>query len=229
MLCPQKNNPYFSQMKELSVLIHKELVSQVRSQSNLPSIILYVLSTTFIVFAAFVQINPKAWITLYWIIVVLASANAAQQSFDELKGIESLYYYQMSSVGNYFAAKVTSSFLLIIVLSILTFLGLSLFAGMPIKNFSLFLMTNLLAWIGLAFIFSFLALIIVKIEGRSGLLPLLAFPLLLPLLLEVIKLSSISSGMMMDTGYWGDLLLLGAVDLITIALSLLLIRYLWQA
>jgi heme exporter protein B len=216
-------------MQELGILIRKELISQIRSQSNLPSIILYVLSTTFIVFTAFVQVNPKTWITLYWIIVVLASANAAQQSFDELKGIESLYYYQLSSVGNYFAAKVSSTLILIGILSILTFIGLGLFAGVPIRHPSLFLLTNILAWVGLAFIFSFLSFIIVKVEGRSGLLPLLAFPLLLPLLMEVIKLSSIAAGILMDTEYSGDLLLLAAIDCISIAISLLLIRYLWQA
>ena len=216
-------------MNPLGALIKKELTTQVRSQSNLPSIILYVLSTTFIVFSAFVQLDPKSWITLYWIIIILSSANAAQQSFDELKGIDSLYYYQLTSAGTYYSAKVFSTFILIALLSLLTFLGLTMFAGTPITNIGLFLMTNLLAWIGLSFIFSFLSFIIVKIEGRSGLLPLLAFPLLLPLLLEVIKLSAISSRVVMDTQYSNDLLLLGAVDLIAIALSLLLIRYLWQS
>lgn len=215
-------------MKQLAVLIRKELVSQVRSQSNLPAIVLYVLSTTFIVFTAFVQVDPKSWITLYWIIVILASANAAQQSFDELKGIESLYYYQMTSSGHYFSAKVFSTFLLIAILSVLTFLGLSVFAGTPIKDVGLFFMTNLLSWIGLSFIFGFLSFITVKIDGRGGLLPLLAFPLLLPLLMQNIKLSSISAGIISDTQYFTDLLLLGAVDLIAIALSLLLIRYIWQ-
>lgn len=215
-------------MKQLAVLIRKELVSQVRSQSNLPAIVLYVLSTTFIVFTAFVQVDPKSWITLYWIIVILASANAAQQSFDELKGIESLYYYQMTSSGHYFSAKVFSTFILIAILSVLTFLGLTVFAGTPIKNVGLFFMTNLLSWIGLAFIFGFLSFITVKIDGRGGLLPLLAFPLLLPLLMQNIKLSSIAAGIISDTQYFTDLLLLGAVDLIAIALSLLLIRYIWQ-
>ena len=216
-------------MKQITALIRKELVTQIRSQSNLPSVILYVLSTTFIVFTAFTQIAPKSWITLYWIIIILASANAAQQSYDELRGIDSLYYFQLTSAGQYFGAKVFSTFILIAVLSILTFLGLSLFAGNPIEDLTLFLMTNILAWIGLSFIFGFLSFLVVKVEGRSGLLPLLAFPLLLPLLMEVIQLSAISSRIVMDTQYFNDLLLLGGVDLVAIALSLILIRYIWQS
>jgi heme exporter protein B len=210
-------------------LIKKEMLSQLRSQSSIQSLILYVFSTTFIVFTAFFEITPKAWITLYWIILILSLSNTAQQSFFELKGIQAWYYYASTSVHHYFISKVVTVFILLVVISLCIVGGLSLFSSFVIKDVGLFILTNMLSIVGLSVIFTFISFIVVKVQGKSALLPLLAFPLLVPILSLCVRLSSISAGLIMDTQYEMDLLLLLGVDMIAIALSLLLIRYLWQS
>lgn len=216
-------------MNRWLVLWQKEMVAQWRSQSSLPAVILYVLSTTFIVFAAFARIDERTWVVLYWIILVLSAAQSAQNSFRDVEGVSGWYYYSICKVEEYFFSKVAANFILLSLMAVLTFLGLSLFSGMPIRNLGLFLAVNISAWLGLSLLFSFLGFLNAKIEGQRGLLPLLSFPLLLPILLEVIKLSTISAGAMTDTEYMSDLYILLAVDALILALTLLLIRYLWQS
>lgn len=210
-------------------LWRKEMVAQWRSQSSLPAIILYVLSTTFIVFAAFARVDERSWVVLYWIILVLSAAQSAQNAFRDTEGLSGWYYYSICRVEEYFFSKAAANFFLLAVMAVLTFFGLSLFAGMPVRDFSLFVSVNVTAWVGLSLLFSFLGFLNAKIEGQRGLLPLLAFPLLLPILLEVIQLSTISAGAIVDTQYMSDLYILLAVDALILAMTLLLIRYLWQS
>lgn|GEM_PF-909616 len=216
-------------MKRWYSMWKKEMVAQWRSQSSLPAIILYVLSTTFIVFSAFARIDERNWVVLYWIILVLSAAQSAQNSFRDSEGMSGWYYFSICKVEEYFFSKVAANFFLLALMAVLTFLCLSLFSGMPIRDFTLFLEVNIAAWIGLSLLFSFLGFLNAKIEGQRGLLPLLSFPLLLPILLEVIKLSTISAGAMIDTEYAADLYILLAVDALILAMTLMLIRYIWQS
>ncbi len=216
-------------MNRWYVLWKKEMVAQWRSQSSLPAIILYVISTTFIVFTAFARIDERSWVVLYWIILVMSAAQAAQNAFRDIEGVNGWYYYSLCRVEEYFFSKVAANFILLLIMATLTFLALSLFSGMPIRDLPLFIGVNISACIGFSILFSFLGFLNAKIEGQRGLLPLLSFPLLLPILLEVLKLSTISAGAMTDTEYMSDLYILLAVDALILALALLLIRYLWQS
>ncbi len=220
---------YHCAMNRWYALWQKEMKSHWRSQSSLPAVILYVISTTFIVFASFARIDDRSWMVLYWIIVVLSASHAAQSAFRDTEGIEGWYYYGLCRVEEYFFAKVAANFILMGVIASLTFASLSLFAGTPVRDPLLFFLINVSAWIGLALLFSFLGFLNAKVDGQRGLLPLLTFPLLLPILLQVIKLSSIASGSITDTSYLADIYILLAVDALILALSLLLIRYLWQS
>ena len=67
--------------KEIYFLLRKELVLELRMGYALGGILLYVLSTVFIIFSSFVQLPSQTWNILFWIILLFAAVNAITKSF----------------------------------------------------------------------------------------------------------------------------------------------------
>jgi heme exporter protein B len=105
---------------------------------------------------------------------------------------------------------------------------LSVFFKNPIPDFGLFALTVELACLGLASGLTLVSALSAKAGKNAGLLPVLGFPLILPTLLLVIKLSVNA----LDQLGWDlarpHIFSLLALDTIMVALSFMLFPYLWR-
>jgi len=213
-------------------LFKKEIILELRQKYALNGILLYVFSTLYIIFIGFQKITPEAWITLYWIVILFASVNAGAKSFiQEGKG-RLLYYYGISSPENIILSKLLYNCILIAVISVIAFIGFLVFFGNVVDKPWNFAIIMLLGSTGLAGVFTMVSAIASKARGSATLMTILSFPVIIPQLLLLIKLSRRAAGMAIsninfDIGY-KELIGLACINLIVVIVSFMLFPYLWR-
>lgn len=215
-------------LQEIGWLIRKDLVLELRSKYAIGGILLYVCSTIFIVYASFIQISTPVWNTLFWIVILFASVNAIVKSFVQENSNRQLYYYVLVNPIASILAKILYNIGLLLVLSVLSWLALGLVAGNPVRDSWQFFLALLLGSIGFSITFTFIAAISAKADNSATLMAVLSFPLVIPILMTLIKLSANALGLLRDTGVGEDILILLAIDLVLLGMSFLLYPFLWR-
>jgi heme exporter protein B len=215
--------------KEIGILLRKELLLELRNKYAISGILLYVFSTIFIIYAASVgNVQLESWNTLFWIIILFASVNAVLKSFIQENSNQQLYYYTLANPTAIILSKVIYNTGLLLVLCVLTWLSFGFIVGDPIKESGQFALVLLLASSGFSITFTFVSAIAGKTTNNATLMAILSFPLTIPILLTLIKLSAGAMRMIQDTSSENDILILVAIDLILLALSFVLFPFLWR-
>lgn len=215
-------------INEIGYLLKKELTIELRQKYAIGGILLYVVSTIFIVYMAFVNVTPMAWNTMFWIIILFASVNAVAKSFIQESGNRQLYYYSLASPSAVILSKIIYNVILLLVISFLAYGAFSLVAGNPVKKNDEFMIAIFLGSIGLSIAITFISAIASKANNSSTLMAILSFPILIPILMTLLKISSNALGLITDTAVWKDMVILISIDLILISLAFVLFPFLWK-
>jgi heme exporter protein B len=209
-------------------LIQKEFIIEFRQRYAISGIVLYVFSMVFVVYIASIKVQPPVWNILFWLIVLFAGINAVVKSFVQESGARSLYYYQLADPTILLLSKIVYNTLLLLVLSSLSFGVYGLVAGNPVKNMPLFALIILLAALGFGIAFTFIASIAAKANNSATLMAILSFPVILPILMTLVRLSTIALRLIQDTAYKKDIYNLLAIDAILLALAFILFPFIWR-
>ncbi len=81
---------------------------------------------------------------------------------------------------------------------------------------------------GFSITFTFVSAIASKADSSSTLMAILGFPLIIPVLLTLIKLSANALRLMRDTGIEKDVMILVSIDLLLLGIALVLFPFLWR-
>lgn len=213
---------------QIKYLIAKEAKLEMRNKYALGGILLYVVSTVFVSYLSFKQIiNPATWNALFWIILLFASINGVAKSFiNETRG-RLLYLYTLVSPQAVILSKIIYNVFLLSIISGLCLFVYTLFVGNIIQDLALFIVTLLLGSFGFSSLLTMVSAIASKTNNNFTLMAILSFPIMMPLLMVLIKLSknAIDGLDVWDTN---SLLILLFLNVIIVALSYLLFRYLWR-
>jgi len=212
----------------LLTLLHKEFLLEFRQRYALSGIVLYVFSMVFVVYIASIKVQAQVWNILFWLIVLFASINAVVKSFVQESGSRQLYYYQVTDPSILLLAKIIYNTLLLLTISVLSFGTYSLVAGNPVKDMPLFCLTVALGSVGFSIAFTFIASIAAKANNSATLMAILSFPVILPILLTLIRLSQIALRLIQDTSYKRDIVNLLAIDAILLTLTFVLFPFIWK-
>lgn len=215
-------------LSEIWFLLRKDITLELRQKYAISGILLYVLSTVFVVYLVFVQLNPRVWNAMFWIIILFASVNAVTKSFMQESGYRALYYYSIANPIAVIISKIIYNVLLLSFLTLLTFGFLSLVTENPVKDMQLFITTMFLGSVGLAITLTFISSIAVKANNSATLMAILSFPVVIPILITLIKLSAVSLRLIRDTSYGQDILSLLAIDLILVSVAFILFPFVWR-
>jgi len=209
-------------------LLHKEFLLEWRQKYALGGILLYVCSTVFVVYAANGEIQPEVWNSLFWIVILFTSVNAVMKSFVQENSNRALYYYQLADPIAVLVAKMIYNILLLLLLSLLAFGAFILFISNPVLKTSQFFLALFLGGMGFSIALTFISAIASKATNSATLMAVLAFPVILPILLSVIQLSSkafLEASMRSSNS---NIATLAGIDLILLAFSLVLFPFLWR-
>ena len=215
-------------VQEIYHLIAKEFRLEMRRKYALGGILLYVISSVYIVYAGFFQIPKQSWNAIFWVLLLFASINAVAKSFVQENQGSQLYLYQLARPAAVLIAKMIYNTGLLLLIGLLTYIVLATFAGNPVRDFKLFFSILCLAALGLSIAFTFTAAIAAKSDSGAGLLAILSFPIVIPILMSLVKLSASALGLITDTSYFTDIFNLLAIDALLLALTFFLFPYLWR-
>lgn len=209
-------------------LLHKEFLLEFRQRYAISGIVLYVFSMVFVVFIASVRVQPPVWNILFWLIMLFVSINAVVKSFVQESGSRQLYYYQVANPVVLLLTKIIYNTLLLLVISVLAFGTYSIVAGNPVHDYPLFALVLLLGSFGFSITFTFTASIAAKANNSATLMAILSFPIIIPILLTLMRLSNIALRVIQDTSYQRDIINLLAIDAILLTLTFVLFPYIWR-
>lgn len=213
----------------LKYLILKDITLEYRSKYSIGGILLYVISTVFVCFLSFKKIaDIPTWNALFWIIILFASVNAVAKSFIQESRGKLLYYYQLASPQAMILAKIIYNSILVCFLSFLSLAIYSLMVGNPVNDLPQFFVTLIAGSIGLSSVLTLVSAIASKASNSVTLMSILSFPVILPLLIVLIKLTKNSiDGINWSVSY-PYFVSLVSLDVIVIVLAYLLFPYLWK-
>lgn len=216
-------------LKEISALVQKEVLLEWRQRYALGGIFLYVVTTVFICYLSFKNvIEVNTWNALFWIIVLFASVNASAKSFLQESRGRLLYYYTICSPQAFILSKIIYNAILMLVLTLTCFACYSLFLGNAVQNLGLFLLILVLGSIGISSLLTMISAIASKANNNFTIMAILAFPVIMPILMTVMRLSQSAINGMAVADSLKYLLVLFSLDVIVSVLSYMLFPYLWK-
>jgi heme exporter protein B len=215
-------------LNQVKVLVHKEVVLEWRSKYAFNGILLYVVSTIFVCYLSFQQINSITWNALFWIIMLFASVNAIAKSFlQENKGRQ-LYYYSIVNSRAVILSKIIYNILLMLLLSAIAFFFYTLVFNNPIGDILFYFLAVMIGSISFASVFTMISGIASKANNSGALMAILSFPIIIPLLIVLIKFSKNAMDGLDRSVSLNEIGVLAAINLIVVVVSLILFPYLWK-
>jgi len=218
--------------KEIRLLLRKEVVLEWRQRYALNGILLYVVGAVFICYLSFNlqqgTLKVVTWNALFWIIMLFAAVNAVAKSFVQERAGRAIYYYTVASPQGIIVSKIIYNTILLLVLAIACLLVYALVMGNPIQNLGLFAANLLLGAAGFSVTLTMVSSIASKANNNSSLMAILGFPVIIPMLLMVIKVSKNAiDGLALEVSY-NEILTLVALNAIVVVLSYILFPFLWR-
>jgi len=216
-------------LTEIKYLVMKDIRLEFKQRYAINGILLYVVSTIFVSYLSFANIIEAAtWNSLFWIIMLFAAVNAVSKSFVQESVARQLYYYTLASPQAIILSKMLYNFMLMGILSLLCLLVFTMLMGEFVINYPLFITALLLGSFGFASALTMIAAIASRTNNNFALMAILSFPVVMPILLTLMKVSSSA----LADGTFGVnykyLLALTMLNAIIIALSYVLFPYLWR-
>ena len=195
-------------------LIKKELLLEFRQKATIGGVLVYIIGTVFVSALCFKgKLDKPTWNALFWVITLFTSVTISGKSFFKETGGQALFNFLHYTPQQFIISKIFYVF----------------FIKNEVENMGLFVIILILASTGLAGVLSLMSAIASKASGNFAIMSILSFPVLLPIILVVIHLSKQAIDGIEWAGLGFDfLVILTALNILTIALSFILFPYLWR-
>ncbi|RTL59957.1 MAG: cytochrome C biogenesis protein [Sphingobacteriales bacterium] len=218
-----------SHIKNITALVKKDLLLEFRQQYTFYGILLYVASTIFVLYLAMKQPETNVWNGLFWMIQLFICINAVAKSFLAEGRGRMLYFYTIAGPVDFIISKLIYNGILMLLMSVVSLVLFTVFLGNPIIDTPRFIGMVCLGGLSLSLVFTLLAAIAAKAQQQAALMAILGFPLIIPQLLLLIKLSKAAFGEIYGAGVVTQItLLLIGLDVLVIALAIILFPFLWK-
>ena len=216
--------------KSVWALFYKDILLEFRQKHSFYGVLLYIASTIFVLYLALSDVpESSVWNTLFWITQLFIGINAVAKSFlQESKGRQ-LYYYSITSPTSFIAAKLIFNTLFMLLMSMISLFLFGVFLGFPVSDGLIFIGIVCLGGMGISLVFSLMSAIAAKAQQNAALMAILGFPVIIPQLLLLIRLSRTAFAEVFREGAVLQLAGLTLIfNVLVIALSLILYPYLWR-
>ncbi len=219
--------------KEVAYLVQKDFLLELRQKYAFNGMLLYVGSTVFVCYLSFrlrfANLEVPVWNALFWIILLFTSVNAIAKSFIQENRGRLLYYYSLVSPQSIILAKIVYNTALMLVLALICYSFYAVVLGNPVQDDAMFLLTIVLGALGFSTSLTMISSIAAKAANSSTLMAVLSFPVIIPMLLMLMKLSKNAIDGLDRSVSADELLTLLAINLIVVSVSYILFPYLWRS
>ena len=173
-------------------VLDKEIRMELRSKQGIASLLLFVLSSTFLFWLAVQKtvISDDVIASLMWMIILFAAALGLGRTFQsEEEGGTVLLLRMNVRNSSVYAGKLVFNFLLLLLVGLLATLAVAFLLPASIYSPTMLATTLVLGTLALAGATTLLSAINARVSGNTLLLPILLFPLLAPLLISAVNIT----------------------------------------
>ncbi|MBK7434469.1 MAG: heme exporter protein CcmB [Chitinophagaceae bacterium] len=210
-------------------LLKKDLLLEFRQQHTFYGILLYIASTIFVIYLSIDKPDAIVWNGLFWVIQLFISVNAVAKSFLQESRGKMLYFYTLVSPVEFVIAKIVYNIVLMILMSLISLGLFFLFLGNPVNDAAWFTAMVVLGGASISMVFTLMSAIAAKAQQNAALIAILGFPVILPQLLLLMRLSKVAFAEVFREGMVLQLagLIIG-LDVLVMAMAVILFPYLWK-
>ena len=210
-------------------LLKKDILLEFRQKHTFYGVLLYIASTIFVLYLSIESLDANVWNGLFWTIQLFICVNAVAKSFLQESRGRMLYFYSIASPVEFIVAKMIYNLLLMIVMSLLSLFLFTVFLGNPLQNSFWFVGIVILGGASISIVFTLMSAIAAKAQQNAALIAILGFPVILPQLLLLMRLSKAAFAEVFRAGAVMQLsFLIMGLDVLVIAMAVILFPYLWK-
>jgi heme exporter protein B len=213
-------------------LFQKDFHSELRTRYAINSLAMFIIVAISVILFSIGNENISPGLTggLFWVVIFFSAMSGLSRAFvsEEERGT-SLTLQLIASPATVFTGKLLFNMILVFLMNIvITLLYSMLFAEFIIQNYLLFFLTFVFGNIGIAISSTLIAAIIAKAGSKGTLYPVLSFPILLPLILTSVQLTSFSiDGIPISEAVF-ELAIVLCYDIIMISAAYMLFDFIWK-
>jgi len=231
MLCKWPDTYNFAAMiQRIFTLLKKDVMLELRQQHTFYGILLYIASTIFVLYLSMPD-SPEAnvWNSLFWVIQLFVCVNTVAKSFLQESRGRMLYFYSIASPVEFIIAKLLFNIMLMALMSLVSLLLFFTFLDNPVADSLRFTGIVILGGTSISLVFTLMSAIAAKAQQNAALIAILGFPVILPILLLLMRLSKAAFAEIFRDGAILQLTgLIGLMDLLVIVLAIILFPFLWK-
>ncbi len=210
----------------------KDVTSELRTRYAINALLMFVVVTLAVILFALVgeTLSRAAMAGLLWIVMFFAAMSGLSRSFvaEEERGT-TLTLQLLAAPAPIYLGKLLFNLTLVVLLNLfIVTLFLIVMQDFHVNQPDLFWLVMALGSIGMAAATTIIAAIIARANTKGTLFPVLAFPILLPLLMAGITASKVAIEDKVWDAAWPDLQLLGSYIVVVITASFLLFDFVWK-
>ncbi|HMU10438.1 MAG TPA: heme exporter protein CcmB [Ferruginibacter sp.] len=216
-------------IKRIFTLVKKDVLLEFRQKHTFYGILLYIASTIFVLYLSMDKPDANVWNALFWTIQLFICVNAVAKSFLQESRGRMLYFYSIASPVEFIVAKIIYNLVLMVLMSLVSLLMFSVFLANPVDNILLFTGIVVLGGAGISIVFTLMSAIAAKAQQNAALIAILGFPVILPQLLLLMRLSKAAFAEVFREGMVVQMAgLITGLDVLVIAMAVILFPYLWK-
>jgi heme exporter protein B len=216
-------------------LIRKDMLIELRNKYVFGSVLLFSASTVMIIYfsllynGAINAIEASVWSILFWMVILFSAVNAVSNAFFRETEGQLMNYYFLFSPLVYITSKIIYNVIYTLLLSVVGSLFFFTVISNPVKMPGIFSLVIILGSLSYAILFTIMSAIAVKAKSNNTLVAVLGFPILIPMMIFITKVTAAALGSIEQAELvYKNLMLIAALDLMQITLAVILFPYIWR-
>ena len=173
-------------------VFEKDVRLELRSRYAINMLLMFVIASILLMLFAIGQetISPRVQSALLWIVILFSASIGLGRAFVAEEERGTVLLLQLNTKPSMvYAGKLLFNFILVLAMNVVAVCAMILLLSIRVETGGLLASSLLLGSVGLAGATTLLAAIIARASNRGPLLPVLLFPILVPLLMSVVTAS----------------------------------------
>lgn len=212
-------------------VFRKELKSEFRTKYVLNSLLMFVLiSVAIIRFAAGDEkLDEDITTGLFWVVIFFASVSSLARTFIKEQDKDTVNALKLSSIPEaVFIGKLMFNLVLSYFTGFLTLILFVMIMDYQIANIFGYVLVFLIGIKGLVISLTVIAAIISKANSKGTLYPVLAFPILIPLLITIIHSSKLFASGAQIFALVDEFIIMICYIIVVFTASIMLFKFIWE-
>ena len=218
-------------LKNIFTILYKDYRIELSQSHLFFSVVLYLLSSIYIIYLAFQPLgvsNIETWVSVFWVIILFGAITVVSKSFFQESYKRNYYYYYLFTPDELIFSKLIYNFIFLFFVSTFSFIFFSFFIGNIIQSSAFFITLLFLGSLSISNCLTLVSAIGYQVKNNSIIISVLSFPVIIPILLILIKISKLSSSEFSFNLIQDDIYLLILLNIIMISITKVLFNFLWR-